>query len=219
MKRVNYEIEVIEDNCTGCYLCEHICPTGAIVMEGPKSAALAVVDNDKCVACFRCVDICADDALLAPERTEPRVFGTDMSNVDMAAINDLINRTEIDPNRAICPCSSTMPQEVAAAILNGADSMEALALHTAIQSGCLMYCFAPAHRMLVTHLGHAIQPPVKNKWYGTSYVLSDVSDEVAEKHPQFYMVQEKVMLKNERESGLQAANTAANTAVSSSNPT
>lgn len=104
-------------------------------MEGPKSAALAVVDNDKCVACFRCVDICADDALLAPERSEPKVFGLDMSNVDMAAINDLINRAEIDPNRAICPCSSTMPQEVAAAILQGADTMEDLALHIRLAFG------------------------------------------------------------------------------------
>jgi len=34
MKVVNYEIEVIEDNCTGCYLCENICPTKAIVLEG-----------------------------------------------------------------------------------------------------------------------------------------------------------------------------------------
>ena len=84
-------------------------------MEGPKSAALAVVDNDKCVACFRCVDICADDALLAPERSEPKVFGLDMSNVDMAAINDLINRAEIDPNRAIWPCISAWPLAAACA--------------------------------------------------------------------------------------------------------
>ena len=41
MKTVNYEIEVIAENCTGCYLCEHICPTLAITLEGPKSSAIA----------------------------------------------------------------------------------------------------------------------------------------------------------------------------------
>jgi len=190
MKTVNYEIEVITANCTGCYLCEHICPTGAILMEGPKSSALAVVDNDKCVACFRCVDVCDDDALLAPRREIPLVVGTDPKSVTEAAILDLCHRAEIDPDKMVCPCSMTGAREVAAAILNGADTMEAVALATGVQSGCLMYCFAPTHRLLKTHTGSAPVPSAKNKFYDTSYVPSDISAAVASKYPQFYIAEE-----------------------------
>jgi len=34
--------EVIDDNRTGCYRRERVCPTEAIVMAGPKTKALAV---------------------------------------------------------------------------------------------------------------------------------------------------------------------------------
>ena len=194
MKTVRYEIKVIDENCTGCYLCEQICPTGAIVMVGPKSSALAVVNNDKCVACFRCVDICEDDALLVPERAVPFVAATDVNSVDPAAIFDLCDRAGCSPDVVACPCSMTLNREVAAAILKGAHTMADLALNTGIQSGCLMYCIAPAHRLLTTHLGIAPVPTSKHKWYPTDYVLADISDEVAAKHPEFFIAEEKALI-------------------------
>jgi bacterioferritin-associated ferredoxin len=99
----------------------------------------------------------------------------------------------------------TSTQEVAAAILNGAHTMQDLALQTGVQSGCLMYCFAPVHRLLTTHLGHPIESPHKNQWYGVSTAVCDVSDEVAAKYPQFYIAEEKRSLKQEREAHLGAS--------------
>lgn len=203
MKQVNYGIEVITTNCTGCYLCEHICPTGAIVMEGPKSSALAVVDNSKCVACFRCVDICNDDALLAPRREEPIEFGTDPDSVDQEALQALCAKANMDPEAVACICSSTSVKEIAAAILKGARSLEDTALATGAQSGCLMYCFAPIHRLLTEHHGPDLKPAYKNKWYPTSQNLFDVSEDVAAKYPLFAIREERTALKaifNERQS-------------------
>jgi ferredoxin len=194
MKQVNYAIEVITDNCTGCYLCEHICPTGAIVMEGPKSSALAVVDNNKCVACFRCVDICNDDALLAPLREEPIEFGTDPDSVDQQALEMLCAKAHMDPESVACICSNTTVKEIAAAIVNGAKSLEETALATGAQSGCLMYCFAPIHRLLIEHLGPDLKPTIKNKWYPTSQNLFDVPEAVAKKYPLFAILEEKAAL-------------------------
>jgi bacterioferritin-associated ferredoxin len=174
-------------------------------MVGPKSSALAVVDNDKCIACFRCVDVCDDDAMLAPRRDTPKIFATDPKTADITTINNLLRRTEIDPVRPICPCSSTSAQEVAAAILNGAHDMREIALQTGVQSGCLMYCFAPVHRMLTPYLGHAIESPHKNQWYGSSTGISEVSDETAAKYPMFYIAEDKRRLAQEREDALAAA--------------
>jgi len=50
LETIELGIEVVDENCTGCYRCERVCPTEAIVMIGPKTEALAVVDNDKCIA-------------------------------------------------------------------------------------------------------------------------------------------------------------------------
>lgn len=191
MKTINYEIEVIAENCTGCYLCEQICPTLAITMVGPKSSAIAVVDNSKCIACQRCIDICDDDALLMPERAVPMTVGTDVKLADPAAIIDLCQRAKIHPSTIACNCSSTTAKEVAAAILLGAHTMEEVSLATGVQSGCQLYCFAPTHRLLTTFLGEAPKPPSKNKYYATSYVLQDIDPAVAAKYPQFHIADER----------------------------
>jgi ferredoxin len=208
MKVVNYEIEVIEDNCTGCYLCENICPTKAIVLEGPKSSAIAKVDNDTCVACFRCVDICDDDALLAHRREQPITFGFDTASVDPVAINELIQRSGVSPTRPICPCSLTSAQEVAASIIGGAQTMQDLALQTGVQSGCLMYCFAPVHRMLTTYLGHDLESPRKNQFYNTSTNIFDVSADIAAAYPQFHIAEEQCNMRREQAAALAVAGTA-----------
>jgi bacterioferritin-associated ferredoxin/ferredoxin len=163
-------------------------------MEGPKSSALAVVDNSKCVACFRCVDICNDDALLAPRREESIEFGTDPESVDQRALEALCTKAHMDPEAVACICSSTTVKEIAAAILNGAKSLEETALATGAQSGCLMYCFAPIHRLLVEHLGPDLKPTIKNKWYPTSQNLFDVPEEVAARYPLFAIREEQQAL-------------------------
>jgi Fe-S-cluster-containing hydrogenase component 2 len=191
MKIAKHEIEVIDENCTGCYLCERICPTGAIVMVGPKSAALAVVDNDKCIACFRCVDICADDALLSPERETPLTFGTDPQSVDQTVLADLLRRATLYPDDFSCVCSSTTNREIGAAVINGAKTLEEVALKTGAQSGCLMYCFGPIHRLITTYWGEMPESTTKNKWYGISHTLSDVPADVAERHADFRIAAEQ----------------------------
>ena len=52
---------LIVDNrhCTGCKLCEKICPTGAIKVTGGK----AKINCNICNNCYQCVYICPNSAI------------------------------------------------------------------------------------------------------------------------------------------------------------
>lgn len=50
---------VINDNCTGCGLCEKICPTGSISVVNGKAAAV----NPNCDLCFACLHRCPSEAI------------------------------------------------------------------------------------------------------------------------------------------------------------
>lgn len=52
-------IKIINDSCTGCTLCEKVCPFAAITMQAKK----AIIDLDKCTLCGACVDSCKFDAI------------------------------------------------------------------------------------------------------------------------------------------------------------
>jgi polyferredoxin len=160
-------------------------------MEGPKSDALAIVNNDKCISCFRCIDVCDDDAMFAFERETPMEVGTPLEDSDMPAIADLCHRAHLDPEYNACLCSSTPVKEIAAAILRGAHTFEEVALQTGAQSGCLMYCFAPIHRLLKAHLGEVAPSSIKNKWYGSSQGIHEVPPDVADRHPKFFLREEQ----------------------------
>jgi ferredoxin len=191
MKLVKYEIEVAKDNCIGCRRCEGICPTRAIVMEGTGKGAFAVVDNSRCLACFRCIDFCSDNALSARERAEPIRFGTDVDSVDPAAITALCVKADLLPDGLACCCTMTFNKEVAAAVLNGARTMEDVALATGTQSGCLMYCFVTIYKLLEARYGECPPPPHKHKWYGPVHSLFDIPESAAHRYPKFQILEEQ----------------------------
>jgi ferredoxin len=190
MKTIHHAIEIVAENCTGCYRCERVCPTSAITMVGEQQHALAVVDNDRCIACFRCIDSCDDDAMLAIERDEPRVIEGATEDADPEAVLDLCRATAMNPDQMACMCSMTQVKEVAAAILGGADTFEKVALATGAQSGCLMYCSVPIRRLLRTATGE-VRADAKVRRYPAELGLLEVSDEVAATYPLFNVAQEQ----------------------------
>jgi polyferredoxin len=184
LKTIQFGIEVIDENCTGCYRCERVCPTEAIVMVGPKTEALAVVDNDKCIACMRCIDSCDDDALRTLSRDEPILQEFDASGVDPEAVKEMCRVADMAPSHLVCPCANTTAQEIAATILQGANTFEKLSLRIGVQSGCLMYCSVPLRRLVMAGT-ESTQTNSKLRRYASDQSLMDIDPELDARYPLF----------------------------------
>ncbi len=60
------EIEVDQDKCINCKICEELCPGDAItVKQTGRETYETVVDEDKCVYCLVCKRACPTDAIKA----------------------------------------------------------------------------------------------------------------------------------------------------------
>jgi ferredoxin len=191
VKVVKQVVEIVDDNCTGCYRCERACPTGAISMVGPRKEALAVVAEPSCIACFRCIDVCDDDAITIAELNEPRIVGTKAKDFDPAALNGLCDQAGLDPEQMACLCSSTKVKELAAAAINGAATFEQLALATGAASGCLLYCSVPMRRILKARYGNVEENKAHVRRYDTDHVLSDIPEDAADRYPLFALRREQ----------------------------
>ena len=53
-------LEINEENCTGCKICEKVCPFGAIIVD-PDDKKAKVLDT--CTLCGSCINACRFDAL------------------------------------------------------------------------------------------------------------------------------------------------------------
>lgn len=190
MKTVYHTIEVVDENCTGCYRCERACPTSAITMVGDRKSALAVVNSDACIACMRCIDSCDDDAMRVVERADPIVIDGATEGADPRAVLDLCRAAGLNPNQLACVCSGTQAKEIAAAVLAGADNFEKVALRTGAQSGCLMYCSVPIRRLLINHTGRA-ESTSQVRRYETNHGLLEIPDEFAARYPIFSVAHEQ----------------------------
>jgi ferredoxin len=199
LKNVKQVVQIVDENCTGCYRCERACPTGAIAMVGPRKEALAVVTPQACIACFRCVDVCDDDAIDIAELDQPRMVRTSTKTVDPHALKELCDEAGLDPNQQACLCSSTKVKELAAAVLSGASTFEELALATGAASGCLLYCGVPMRRVLVAHVGEIDDKSSHVRRYDTDQVLLDVPEDAADAYPLFALRQEQAAIRRRHE--------------------
>lgn len=193
VKLVNEVVEIIDENCTGCYRCERVCPTGAIAMKGPRQEALAVLNQEACIGCFRCIDVCADDAIGIADLDPPRRAGTKVKDFDPADIAALCRKTGLAPDQPACLCTGTAVKELAAAALDGAATFEQLALATGVASGCLLYCAVPMRRVLNAQYGEIEEVKGHLRRYDTDLVLSEIPADAADAYPVFALRKEQAL--------------------------
>ncbi len=91
-------IQVIKDKCTGCSLCEKVCPFGAIKIVSRKAS----IDLDKCTLCGACVDVCKPKAIELKRQTSKTanledykglwVFGEQKKGVIQPVVYELLGK-------------------------------------------------------------------------------------------------------------------------------
>jgi len=199
-KRVRMVAQIIADKCTGCRLCELVCPTVAISMrereaeEPGKGRNIAMLTPHECYNAQACVEICPDDAIEMLELDEPFEVGFDPPPVDIEAVKALCRKAGYGRNMQVCLCTDTKAGEIAAAILNGATSPEAVSLATGARTGCVELCLQPIlHLLTCAGYGDAPRKPKNGfQWYGESATLwqhlrpdGTLPPEIAEAFPEY----------------------------------
>jgi ferredoxin len=182
MATIRFYAELDADPCTGCKLCDLVCPSGAITMVDRK----AVIDDPLCIGCGRCVDRCPEDIMWMTERAEPLVKTVRPDEVDQAEVAALLDRAGLDPSISVCVCTLTPASEIAAAIVKGASNLDEVSEMTGMRSGCGIYCVAPALRLLQA-AGADISAPKGHRWYPCTIALWDVSDAACAAYPDAFI--------------------------------
>lgn len=178
MKNVNLLAVIDKEKCIGCKTCVKVCPVLAIKMED----RLAIVDDEMCRGCAACEQRCPVYAISMVKREQPVVVKVDVSSVDYALIEDLCRKAKFNPEQLICYCTATRAEEIAAAIILGADTPEKLSLLTGARTGCKVECIQPLLRLLEA-AGVKPQPPEGGwQWYGKTVTVWDISEEVKQKY-------------------------------------
>ena len=173
-RRVTMVAEIIGENCTGCRLCEQVCPTVAITMRkrtdeeiGPGKN-IAIMHDESCYNVQACLEICPDEAIVMRELDEPFEVRIDTKSVDQKELIALCKMAGLPPETMVCPCTTTTAAELAAAVLQGASTPDELSRATGVRTGCSELCLQPMFDMLAAGGHNDMQRNPRNgfQWYG-----------------------------------------------------
>ncbi|MEL7624050.1 MAG: 4Fe-4S binding protein [Clostridiales bacterium] len=192
MKRVTILAKVDPNICTGCKICEKVCPVYAVKVSDWKSQ----VSEPDCRGCANCADRCPVHAITMVKRAEPFTVGVDVSRFDPGEIKELCAKAHFNPEQVLCYCVSVRAEEVAAAILEGCDTPDKISSRTGIRTGCTIECIQPILRLLAA-AGIPLKPdPNGWQWYGETVTAWTLPQEVKTKYGSrgFYFEEDKALL-------------------------
>jgi len=207
MIQLQFLAHVDEEKCTGCKLCEGICPSGAIEMMEKK----ATINGDRCIDCQRCIDRCKkENAINRVPRPLEVIKYVDHSDVDQLQLKTLCQKAGLLPDMPICGCSRTTGKETVAAILKGAKTPEDLCAMTGLRSGCGIYCVTRIFQVLEA-CGIELDDPPDRRWIKLTLSLGDLPEEkvarIDETYPQCCVGEDWKKLKRRHNTSLRKEDT------------
>ncbi len=184
MKVVSLYAGVNMDLCKGCKTCQMVCPVYAINVKKKGKEIAVHVNRDRCVGCWNCEQRCPEHAIqMIP--CEPRILKTDLSRFDYRKIETLCRKARFHPKQVVCYCTASRADELAAAILAGAGSPDAVVLATGIGAGCGIECNQTIFRFLDAAGIEFNRPKDSWQWYGRTATVWDVAPELRKENPVF----------------------------------
>lgn len=184
MKTVKVQAQVDQELCTGCRTCERVCPVYAAELVKGDDGFRVDIDLSLCVGCWNCEQRCPEHAI-AMVPCEPFDLGTDVSRFDYEQIKALCRQARFHPKQLVCYCTATRAEELAAAILDGASSPDALVRATGVGSGCGIECNQTILRFLEA-AGRSFQRRKGSyQWYGRTMTNWEVPSAVKDKYAGF----------------------------------
>lgn len=184
MKTVNVHAEVDMELCRGCKNCEMVCPVYAVKLQRQGKAFSVDIDSTKCVGCWNCEQRCPEHAIrMVP--CEPYTLGTDVSRFDYGQIATLCRKAKFHPKQVVCYCTASRAEELAAAIMAGAKTPDAIVLATGVGAGCGIECNQPIMRFLEAAGLTFERPKSSYQWYGRTATAWDVPEDIREAYPVF----------------------------------
>ena len=175
------QAKVDEEKCTGCTICERVCPTLSIKVEEDRKAH---VDLETCVGCGACFDRCPFDAITLVSLEQPRIIGLkveELSKEQYEKVKELCKKAKLHPEQVVCFCTGTRAEEIATAILfHSAETPEDISGLTGARTGCKTECIQPILRLLEA-AGHKPKPPKGGwQWYGRTVTIWEVPQNLIE---------------------------------------
>jgi NAD-dependent dihydropyrimidine dehydrogenase PreA subunit/bacterioferritin-associated ferredoxin len=166
------------EKCTGCTICDRVCPTLAIKTVN----RLAGVDAERCAGCPACEQRCPEDAIHMVVREHPVTVGVQVPAADRDRIDAICRKARFNPEQLICYCTGTRADETVAAILEGAHTPEEISHRTGVRTGCTVECLQPMLRLLDA-AGFQPTPPKGGwQWYGRTLTAWDIPEATKRKY-------------------------------------
>lgn len=144
-------------------------------------AAPPVYHTEDCRGCSNCVDRCPSSAITLELCEPPFEVRVDTDDLSAKEIESLCLKAKLHPQQIVCYCTNTTAGEIAAAILKGARTPEAVSRMTGARTGCTVLCVQSIVKLLEAS-GERIEPKETHPCYGLTFTLWDVPPEIREKY-------------------------------------
>ena len=193
MKVVNVHAKVNMELCKGCKTCEMVCPVYAVKVKKKDGQIQVDINEKNCVGCWNCEQRCPEYAIeMSP--CEPYALETDVSQFEYKEIEALCRKAHFHPKQVVCYCTASRAEELAAAVLAGAKTPDALVLATGVGAGCGIECNQPIQRFLEAADLSFDRPKQSFQWYGRTITAWEISQVVKENNPHFRFEDDRELL-------------------------
>jgi NADPH-dependent glutamate synthase beta subunit-like oxidoreductase/bacterioferritin-associated ferredoxin len=134
-----------------------------------------------CRGCTNCEQRCPASAITIERLERPVWVGVDPGEFNAKEILQICTRARMHPQQTVCYCTNTTAGEIAAAILKGASSPEAISRMTGVRTGCTVLCIQSILKLLESS-GQTLTPTPTHQYYARTITLWEVDETTKRKY-------------------------------------